>query len=288
MALEARSRGHLNPGADARVSRLAPPSDLVDAVVHFWVPEWDLPEGRSSRQMVLSYPLLNLVVQAGAPEGTVTLHGPRTAVSHRVLSGRGWAVGTLLRPTAVPSILVATCPQVTSIRSMVDSWAAVDAPGLVSDVLSSMADDGPGRIERAVEVVAAWLRERLMASGAPDRDARLASALLEAVEAIPSGNDARREAESPRHVAEVAWQLGTSTRTLERVALSYTGFTPAALIRRRRLQDAADRLRRDPTIDLARLATEVGYADHAHLTRDFRQVLGFTPSVYREGQTGPR
>jgi AraC-like DNA-binding protein len=31
---------------------------------------------------------------------------------------------------------------------------------------------------------------------------------------------------------------------------------------------------------------EVGYADHAHLTRDFHQVLGFTPSVYREGQNG--
>jgi len=88
-------------------------------------------------------------------------------------------------------------------------------------------------------------------------------------------------------VAEVAQELGTSTRTLERIALGYTGFTPAALIRRRRLQDAADRLRRDPTIDLARLATEVGYADHAHLTRDFRQVLGFTPSVYREDQHGP-
>ncbi len=28
------------------------------------------------------------------------------------------------------------------------------------------------------------------------------------------------------------------------------------------------------------------YADHAHLTNDFRTVLGFTPSAYRAGATG--
>jgi AraC-like DNA-binding protein len=32
------------------------------------------------------------------------------------------------------------------------------------------------------------------------------------------------------------------------------------------------------------VAADLGYADHAHLTRDFRTVLGFTPSAYRAGQ----
>ena len=72
----------------------------------------------------------------------------------------------------------------------------------------------------------------------------------------------------------------------ERVAGTHTGFTPAALIRRRRLQDAADRLRHDPGANLAGLAHELGYADHAHLTRDFRTVLGFTPTTYRLGDSG--
>jgi hypothetical protein len=35
--------------------------------------------------MVLSYPLLNLVLQPDAPEGKVTLHGPRTTVSYRAM-----------------------------------------------------------------------------------------------------------------------------------------------------------------------------------------------------------
>lgn len=37
----------------------------------------------------------------------------------------------------------------------------------------------------------------------------------------------------------------------------------------------------DPDTDLAAIAADLGYTDHAHLTRDFRQVLGFTPSEYR-------
>ena len=286
MATEAWSRGHLNPGADARVSRLAPPPNVADAVVHFWIPEWDLPPGQISRQLVLSYPAINLVLRPDSPEGDVTLHGPRTGVSYRDLSGRGWAVGALLKPRAVAAVLAATCPPITNVRVLVDSWVSLEAPRLMSDVASRMDGTGSRRMAESIDLVAAWLCERLEASGSRDRDARLAGALLEFLDALPLQAREQHNAEPPRHVAEVARQLGTSTRTLERVALTYTGFTPAALIRRRRLQDAADRLRRDPSIDLTRLAIEVGYADHAHLTRDFHHVLGFTPSVYRGDKSG--
>jgi AraC-like DNA-binding protein len=53
------------------------------------------------------------------------------------------------------------------------------------------------------------------------------------------------------------------------------------MIQRRRLQEAAERVRTDPEVDLSSLAADLGYADHAHLTNDFRTVLGFTPSAYR-------
>ena len=54
-----------------------------------------------------------------------------------------------------------------------------------------------------------------------------------------------------------------------------------SLIRRRRLQEAAQRLREQPDTELAALAAELGYADQAHLAGDFRTVLGLTPSRYR-------
>lgn len=82
-------------------------------------------------------------------------------------------------------------------------------------------------------------------------------------------------------LADAARRLAVSPRTLQRLAHRYVGVSPAAMIRRRRLQEAAQRVREDPGADLARIAAELGYADHAHLTRDFRKVLSFTPSSYR-------
>jgi AraC-like DNA-binding protein len=273
----------LNPGPDAIVGRYAAPVDLRDAVVHFWVPEWDLPPGQTSRQVVLSYPAFNLVVQPGAPEGSLALYAPRSTVSYRLLSGQGWAVGALLRPAALPALHGAVDGAITSARAMVDSCVSLDQPNLVSGIAAVMATDAPRRQEAAVATLAAWIRARMAAVGAPNHEGMLANALLDLVDALPSADAGSPHRPLPRQVGEAARRLGTSTRTLERVALRHTGLTPAALIRRRRLQDAADRLRRDPTLDLARLAREVGYADHAHLTRDFREVLGFTPSRYRDG-----
>ncbi len=82
-------------------------------------------------------------------------------------------------------------------------------------------------------------------------------------------------------VEDVAARLFVSPRTLQRVARKYIGLSPSALIRRRRLQEAADRSRTDPATDLAAIAAELGYTDHAHLTNDFQTSLGFTPSTYR-------
>ena len=284
MAQGPASRGHLNPNPAITITRVLPPADLSEAVVHFWIPEWDLPPGHTSRQAVLTYPVVNLVIEPEAAEGDVTLHGPNSAVSHRDLCGYGWAVGALLRPAAVPALLgVAGTVWTNDARGLVDACLTLDQPLLASEVAAAMDAPDGGRHARAVAVVADWLRAQLARAGAPDRDGLLANALLTVLEALPAGGPPEDLAAPPHRVADVARQLGTSTRTLQRVSLAHTGFTPAALIRRRRLQAAADRLRHTPPPGLTQLAQDVGYADHAHLTRDFRSVLHVTPSAYRDG-----
>lgn len=58
------------------------------------------------------------------------------------------------------------------------------------------------------------------------------------------------------------------------------------MIRRYRLQEAAQRLREDSDVSVTDVAAELGYADQAHLCADFRTVLGFNPTAYRSGLTG--
>src|SRR3954466_7253149 len=78
--------------------RLPAPDAVAQLVRWFWIPEWRIQPGRSSRQHLIAFPACNLVVEAGG----VGFAGPTTGSSYRDLSGTGWAVGALLRPAAVP------------------------------------------------------------------------------------------------------------------------------------------------------------------------------------------
>ncbi|UNX53644.1 helix-turn-helix domain-containing protein [Georgenia sp. TF02-10] len=266
------SRGELYPAGAPTVHRLPAPASVAALVRWFWIPEWDVPAGRVSRQELIAYPACNLVVE---PE-VVGLAGPTTRRSFRDLTGRGWAVGALLRPAAVPHL-------VADPAALRDRYEPVHLPGLHAGVVAAMAGDGGGGVRResegdvrrarAVAAFAAWLAVHLPA---PGEEALIANAMADLIDGDPT----------VRLVTDVAAGLGTSPRTLQRLARRYVGLPPAAMIRRRRLQEAAQRLRTDPETDIAAVAADLGYADHAHLAGDFRTVLGLTPSAYRGAAAG--
>ena len=266
MADETRQRGILYPARLPSLVRLDPDPAAAELVRWFWIPEWDLPPGRTSRQHLLAFPATNLVVEAGA----AVLSGPTTRVSHRDLRGRGWGVGALLRPAA-------TAAFVAEPARLTDRVEPVELPGLVEAVTAAWARPGldpDGRRRAAADAFAAWL---VGAVPAVDDDGRLANRLVELIEADPS----------ILHPEQAAQALHVSVRTVQRLARRHVGLSPADLIRRRRLQAAAALVRERPGTDLATIAAELGYADHAHLTREFRDRLGFTPSGYRrEAGTG--
>ena len=256
-------RGVLYPARMPEFHRLMPPAAAADLVEWFWIPEWNVEPGRTSRQHVVSYPALNLVVEGDGVE----LVGPSTTASYRDLTGRGWAVGALLKPAAVAAVT----DDPSALR---DASRVFESPDLHRAVVQAMGEGGERGREQAATVFARWLVTRV---GAPTPAALIANdmaALLLTDTAVVRDEDAAR-------------RLSVSVRTMQRLARRHVGMTPAAMIRRRRLQEAAQRVREHPAIDLATLAGELGYADHAHLTNDFRAVLGFTPSSYRSASVGP-
>src|SRR5690606_26266303 len=80
---------------------------------------------------------------------------------------------------------------------------------------------------------------------------------------------------------DLAERLGVSQRTIQRALKETLGHGPKFLSRRIRLQELARLLVTEPDLDLATLAFELGYADQAHLTNDFRSVTGMSPGSYR-------
>jgi AraC-like DNA-binding protein len=234
------------------MTRLPPPAEASELVAWFWIPQWDLPAGETSRQQILGYPAANLVVE---PQG-VGLWGATTRAFEKELRGSGWAVGAVLRPAALVRLHDAPA-------TLVDTHVELHAPELVQTVTAAMPDLGD-----AVGAVSRWLSRRASPATADGRLANAMADLLMTDAAVLRLDDA-------------AERLRVSARTLQRLAHRTVGLSPAAMIRRRRLQEAAQRVREDPDAPLAEIAAELGYADQAHLTNDFRAVLGFTPSRYR-------
>lgn len=256
-------RGVLYPARLPEFHRLPVPPGLEHAVRWIWIPEWSLPPGRELRQEILPFPACNLVVE---PDG-ITLVGPPTRRSERVLSGSGWAVGALLRPAAAPAMAPTAVPALADLR---DSAAAIDEPALLREVAGAMADPqlAPDtRRDRAAAALARWIATR---APEPSTDGALANELAEAL-ADPA----------IIRVDQLAPRLHASTRTLQRIADRFFGLSLHSMIRRRRVQEAAERLREDPSVTVSTIALELAYADQAHFATDFKAVVGVTPSEYR-------
>jgi AraC-like DNA-binding protein len=164
--------------------------------------------------------------------------------------------------------------------------------------------------------VAAWpthgtvdLRHRLLLAAAgrgeetDEATVALAATALEQVDRArvasgrPATERARRAiadgarillADEPRSsLVQLARALSVSPHHLSRIFSEQTASTISTHRRRIRVRAALDRLEHGEQ-NLARLAADVGFADHAHLTRTIRRETGTTPSRLRELLTHPR
>ncbi len=81
---------------------------------------------------------------------------------------------------------------------------------------------------------------------------------------------------------------GLSVRSLQRLFAGYVGVSPKWVMRRARLHEAAARADGGEPVDWAALARDLGYADQAHLTRDFAATIGVPPSRYAAAPLGGR
>jgi AraC-like DNA-binding protein len=133
----------------------------------------------------------------------------------------------------------------------------------------------------------------------PDQESRV-QVLVNALEEMAVRTDPQR-VRLARRVAEVA-RLAETNRTLRRLVdlcdsaeigprqlqrlfLEYAGVPPVWVLRRYRLIDAAEAVKDGQHVSWASVAADLGHADQAHLSRDFRAVIGKTPTAYAAAQS---
>jgi AraC-like DNA-binding protein len=136
-------------------------------------------------------------------------------------------------------------------------------PGLASERL--LAAPGPSAAFRVME---AALCARL------DRPLLMHPAVAEALACRAGGWGASR-------VAEIQQRAGYSPRHFIALFRAALGLTPKHYYRVKRFAMALQGLAGSNAEGLADLAATAGYSDQAHLTREFREFSGVTPTQYR-------
>lgn len=116
---------------------------------------------------------------------------------------------------------------------------------------------------------------------AAQAEGRLASLQLpdaaETVRAVIAG----MESGALESLDEAADDAGIAVRTLDRRFERATGLTAALYLRLVRFHRARDAIKAGAE-RLSDVAAEAGYADQAHMTRDFRRFAGETPKLVRQ------
>jgi AraC-like DNA-binding protein len=235
-----------------------PPAALAEYVLYFWRRRF--PAGRRSvLQPTLPDGCVDLLAVNGGPS---YLMGPETVRADHVVHGGTEIVGVRLRPGVGARLFGGLAAKL------------VDSGGFLHEL-------GPAR--RVRSAAAAALAE------VPGEHRRLMALLLPRMaNAAPDDGVAAGIAWLARHpdatVDQLSRRLGWSPREIRRRFTAALGFGPKLMQRMLRFQRVlheARVARRETT--LSRVAAVAGYADQAHMTREFRALAFTTPAALLGG-----
>lgn len=240
-----------------------PSPDLAPFISGYWFVEWDLHGQPPYRQLIVPNPTVHL---SFVHDTAAAVHGVARGHVFRTLEGVGRVFGVAFRPGCFRPFLGSAVSSIT------------DRSVLARDVFGSAVPE-PVMSQATDEVQMVNVVERFLRAKLPSRDptAETVAAIVARIAAEP---DITR-------VDTLADQHGIGVRRLQRLFAEYVGVGPKWVIRRYRLHVVNRRLEMGVAVDWARLATELGYADQAHFSREFTAMIGEPPTRYAQRYPSP-
>ncbi|MWV46010.1 helix-turn-helix domain-containing protein [Paenibacillus sp. HJL G12] len=241
-----------------RLSRLAAADELSFFVKHYWIVSWDCTEAEPYLQHVVPNPCVNLIVE---PQKTL-IYGPSTQKFSYPIHGKGMVFGVKFKPGGFYPFLNRPVSALVGHPLEVAEVLDLHGPELEETILSL-----------GTEREMADAMDQLLLSKLPPQDEQVGL-----VNRIINYIASEREVSKVDRVCE---HFNMHIRKLQRLFDQYVGISPKWVIRLYRLQNAAETMDRKLPVDLAHLATELGYHDQPHFIKDFKAVVGSTPEEYR-------
>ncbi len=210
---------------------------------------------------------------SGAWSGAV-VHGPQATWYRSGPKTPGVVVGASFRPEAAAALFRTTAVALAGEHIPLETLWGLDAERTRQRIAAAATPEGAlAELERSI---ARRIGRPLLMH--PSTAAALQGAW---------------DAERPFRLRSFACEYGYSQKLVIGRFSDTVGLTPARYFRIRRfagmLRTLAARLEMPgpaKTLSLSRIAAESGYADHAHLDRDFRELAGLVPTAYRPLDSG--
>jgi AraC-like DNA-binding protein len=258
-----KARGLLQSAAAPgrfRHERHAPGALLQPFVEHYWMVQWDLRGHPPQLRETLPHPSVHLLIERGRSR----IAGVASGRFSRLLEDAGRVFGVKFKPGGFQPFLGVSVSTISNRALALTEVFGDRAAALEDRVLAE--NDMPGMMGVAAEFLGAQLPER-------DAQAERASDIVFAIMADQSLTSV--EALAQRH--------DTHPRALQRLFARYVGVGPKWVIHRYRLHEALEQLTAGRPADWPALALSLGYYDQAHFIRDFKRMIGKTPTEYTNG-----
>ncbi len=238
-------------------ARYQPSPDLAGFIEHYWSVTWGLRADQPSRVDTLPHPTVHLIFETGKGG---RIGGVSRGKFSTLLSGTGRIFAAKFRPGGCyPFVRQPVAGYSGRILTIPEVWG----PGAawIGDSMMKAEDE-----DERMMLMEGFLRQR---NPVADRSAAATGAMAESIATDRSLSSAE----------ELGRRHGLTLRTLQRRFARYIGVNPKWVIQRYRLHEAAEQLVQQPASQAA-LALELGYADQAHLVKDFKAMVGMSPAAY--------
>jgi AraC-like DNA-binding protein len=206
----------------------------------------------------LPHPNVHWVFQ----QGRGLIHGVHSGRFVTTLSGRDGVFGVKFRAGAFRAFLGRSVSTLRDRSILMEEVFGGDSARLARELMALDPDDAA-----MVDAASRFLLARL-----PVPDAQ-ADWVARIVDEIAADRNVLR-------VEQLLDRYDTSKRTLQRSFHDYVGIGPKWVIERFRMHEAVERLANGDTVDLTRLALDLGYFDQAHFGRAFKALIGRSPREY--------
>jgi AraC-like DNA-binding protein len=202
-------------------------------------------------------------------DGVLRIAGPDRAANLEILPPGATVIGFRFTPGSARAWLRLDASEIVNARVPLEAFWGSQARKLAEWAgEAATPEDIALRLETVLAARASQVKTR-------DGASRIVLCLLQ-----------RARPANAHIVTRLGDALAISERTLRRRCLESFGYGPNTLDRILRFQRFLGLARTVAPISLAALATDAGYADQAHLTREARHMAALTPSTILEQLRG--